>query len=130
MVRRSRSPSSAELATRARSAPGGTANTVVSSAATPRDSRLAGEHGGVGGKGPGLALREVAIALGLAVDDVDCSREDDVQRSIALTLLEDDFARRERQGLGALSELLDLRRREAREQDGIVRIQEALGRGR
>ena len=31
--------------------------------------------------------------------------------------------------IGALSQLLDLRRREAREQDRIVRIQEALDRG-
>jgi hypothetical protein len=49
---------------------------------------------------------------------------------VALTLLEENVARRERQGLGALSQLLDLRRREAREQDRIVRIQEALDRGR
>ena len=58
------------------------------------DRRLAGEHGDVGGEGAGLALREVAIAVGLAVDDVDGSREHDVQGRIALTLGEDHLARR------------------------------------
>jgi hypothetical protein len=92
--------------------------------------RLAGEHGDVGGEGARLALREVAIALGLAIDDVDGSREHDVQGRIALTLFEDDFARRERQGLGALGQPLDLSLCQAREQGRIARIQEALGRGR
>jgi hypothetical protein len=70
------------------------------------------------------------IAVGLAVDDVDGPREDDVERRIALSLLEEDLSGGERQGLGAFSQLLGLSRREAREQGRIVRIQEATDRGR
>ena len=94
------------------------------------DRRLTGEHGDVGGEGAGLALREVAIAVGLAIDDVDGSREHDVHGRVALTLFEDDFARRQRQGLGVSASRSDLGLRQVREQDRIVRIQEALGRGR
>jgi hypothetical protein len=66
------------------------------------------------------------VAVGLAVDDVDCPRQDDVEGRIALALLELDVTRRKRQGLGTLSQLLDLSHSEAREQRRIARIQEAL----
>ena len=69
------------------------------------------------------------IAVGLAVDDVDRSRENDEERRIALSLFEEDLARRERDGLGVFRQLLDLSRREAREQGRIVRIQEPGDRG-
>ena len=94
------------------------------------ERRLACEHGDVGGEGPRLALGEVMVAIGLAVDDVDCPREDDVERRIALGLLEDDFARRQRQGLAARRQLLDLGRGEARKEHRIVWVQEGLDRGR
>jgi hypothetical protein len=77
-----------------------------------------------------LALGEVAIAVGLAVDDVDRSREDDVEGRVALALLECDLARGEGQGLAILGQLVDLSRREAREEGRIVRIQETLDWGR
>jgi hypothetical protein len=72
-----------------------------------------------------LALGEIVIAVGLAVDDVDGPRQDDVERRIALALLEQDLPRGERQFLGALLQLFDLSRREAREQRRIVRVEEA-----
>jgi hypothetical protein len=40
-----------------------------------------------------LALGEVVVAVGLAVDDVDGPREDDVEGRIALGLLEQDVTR-------------------------------------
>ena len=56
------------------------------------ERRLAREHRDVGSERPWLTLSEVVIAVGLAVDDVDRSREDDEERRIALSLLEEDLA--------------------------------------
>ena len=58
------------------------------------------------------------IAIGLAIDDVDGTRQDDEERRIALSLLEQDLPRGERQLLAVFRQLLDLSRREPREQVG------------
>ena len=72
-----------------------------------------------------MALGEVVVAIGLAVDDVDGPRQDDEEGRIALALLEDHLSRGERQLLAAFRQLFDLSRREPREQRRIVRVQEA-----
>jgi hypothetical protein len=70
------------------------------------------------------------IAVGLAVHDVDRSREHDEKGRLALALLEQDLPRGERQFLGAFRQLFDLSRREPWEQRRIVRVQEAGDWGR
>ena len=100
-----------ELATSARNASGGSdQDRALLGDDASGERRLAGEHGDVGGEGPRLALSEVVIAVGLAVDDVDGPREDDEEGRIALALLEEDLARGEREGLGVFRQLLDLSR--------------------
>ena len=91
-----------------------------------RDGRLAGEDGDVADERPRSALREVARPFGPLVEDVDRPLLDDVEGGVALPLLEEHLPTCERELLREPAEMLDLTFVEAREEHGIVRIEEVV----
>jgi hypothetical protein len=74
-------------------------------------------------------LGEVAVTLRRLVDDVQGSGEDDVQRCLALAVLENEIPPREGLVGAELGQVLDLLRRQAGEERRMVGIEEVLDGG-
>ena len=90
------------------------------------DRRLAREGRDVADERAAVGLRDVDVLAGLAVDELDESLLDDVERRVAHGVLVEHLAGLERAALAALGQPGQLGVREAREEDFVREVGEAL----